>query len=129
MGFKCTVKMDAPKTILAKRNLNPGGEAVKTLQKEIHAKAEPYTPKDTGNLIQTVLFNPFIGVLIYSASNRGFIYASRVLNPANNFNFQQNGSGKRGNNWIVRMWIDQKADILKSVAKVAGGKMNEQSHY
>lgn len=65
MGFKCTVKMDAPKTILAKRNLNPGGEAVKTLQKEIHAKAEPYTPKDTGNLIQTVLFNPFIGVLIY----------------------------------------------------------------
>lgn len=124
MGFKCTVKIDTPKTILAKRKLNPGGEAARTLQGQIHIKAEPYTPRDTGNLIRTVQFNPFMGIMIYSAHNKGFIYAYRVWNPSNDFNFQKNGSSKRGNNWIVRMWIDHGSSILKSVADVTGGKVS-----
>lgn len=121
--IKCEIKIDSPDVILAKRHLEHGGLAMQTFQEQIYERSEPYTPKDTGRLIKTAKRDAYRGLIMYAPSGKnGYVYAYRVWNPLNSFNFQQkDGSIKRGNDWFNRMWIDHGDDIKKEVAKVIGG--------
>ena len=108
MTINVALKMDSANAIILKRGLQYGGPVQMFFTSEIARMADPYVPMDTGALKNTVQTYP--ARLVYPQ-----IY-SRTQYVSNK------GKGKRGKEWIPRMWNDRGKAIVRSVADYAGLK-------
>ena len=100
--------IDPKDRILLKRKLNKNGEAHRFLTNEIKRLSDPYVPMQTGQLKNVV--DVQVNRIVYKAP-----YAKKQYT-------QNKGRGIRGKQWVSRMWADRGDEIVKSVAKFAGGK-------
>lgn len=112
-AFKVTLKIDSPQKILKNRGLQDGGPAQKYFMNQIRDHASPYTPKNTGHLINMCRIVPSQKQIVYNV-----FYAIYVWNKY--FKFQ--GAPMRGRQWIFRMWANDRSRITQNVAKFIGGK-------
>jgi len=129
---KVTLKMQPTQKILLKRNLNKNGNGQKFLTHEIRRLSDAYVPMDTGILKNTAVedVNRIIYVQPYSkrmwyehrgARNQRIRYSEkdgkkkRIVVPGGS-------TGKRGRQWLSRMWADRGDEIVKSVASYCGGR-------
>lgn len=105
---KAVLKMDPTQKILLKRSLNKNGNGQKFLTSEIRRMSDPYVPLLHGPLKNTAVVQT--GRIIY-------------IQPYAAVNWYKNkGKGKRGKQWVLRMWADRGDDIIKSVAAYCGGR-------
>ena len=109
MSAKVSVKLDAASKILQKRGLGPGGRCQKLLAEEVARLSEPYIPQKTGNLADSVRVEA--DAVSYTAP-----YAAEAY-------YAKDGgrSPVQGPYWTQRMWLDRGREIVRTVAKEAGG--------
>lgn len=105
---KAVLKMDPTQKILLKRSLNKNGKGQKFLTSEIRRMSDPYVPLLHGPLKNTAVVetNRIIYIQPYAAVNW----------------YKNKGKGKRGKQWVLRMWADRGDDIIKTVAAYCGGR-------
>lgn len=108
MAIKVTLNIDPTDKILARRNLTKGGTGQRFFTSEVRRLADPYVPMDTAILKNTA--QEQVDKIVYTQP-----YAKRQY-------YENKGRGKRGKLWIPRMWADKGDIILKSVAKLCGGR-------
>lgn len=112
----CEFKHNPLSAILSKRGLEEGGTVQKFVDNAVLHYCDPYTPKDSGDLIKsgergTVLGS---GKVTYNTP-----YArEQYYNTADTRSYDP----QRGGQWFERMKADHKEDILHGAAKKAGGK-------
>lgn len=113
---KVTININPAQQILLKRKLNKDGQAQLFFTNEIARLSEPYVPFLGGDLKnkKTISENK----ITYNMP-----YASRhyYTNSGNGKEGNSSG-GLRGKQWCMRMWIDRKKDIVKSVSAFVGGR-------
>lgn len=97
------------------RGLEKGGKTQKYIDKEVLELSEKYTPRDTGELVNSAKRSTKIGEgsIIYDTP-----YATSVYYTKKNYN----GSPMRGAYWFDRMKTDNVDKLRDEAAKVAGGK-------
>lgn len=105
---RITVEIDPVDKILAKRNMEPGGQAELFLTNEVVRISDPYVPMQTGMMKNTVQVEP--GKATYPQ-----IY-SEVQYDKNR------GTGRRGAHWDVRAMADRALEVVRSVARFIGGR-------
>lgn len=113
---KIKINIDPTDKILLKRELGNNGKAQLFFTSEVRRLADPYTPFESGTLKNTakVDVNKITYVAPYSAKN---YYENKGMG--------EQGTGKgglRGKQWIPRMWADRGKEIIKSIAKLTGGR-------
>lgn len=103
MSCRIVWHVDVPKKID-----DAGREAQKSLIYTVLRFANPYTPKDTGNLIAsgTASSLPEKGVIIYSAP-----YAKKLY-YGDHFKFDRTKNKKAGSRWIERMKRERLGSII-----------------
>lgn len=101
------------KTVLKLRGLEDAGRVQKVIDSEVLRRIDPYTPKDTGELIATgVRFTKLgSGEVIQMTKYARRLYYNR------SYNFQ--GAPKRGAFWFERMKADHKEKILAEAQRQA----------
>ena len=99
IDFKCKLDLKNPKKY-KKEELK---KAQKYVDSQIIRLSDPYTPKDTGNLIRSVTLGTVIGS------------GKLVWNCPYSRNQYYNGvsKGLRGKKWVLHMWQDKKKFILQ----------------
>lgn len=136
-----TVKLDMPaaQEFVRRRGIGPGGKVQKLLTNSIHKDSAPYTPMKTGSLQRIVEIPPSGTYLQYNSPYARYLYFGEVmvgiksrkawankgeqkelLLPKKKLKFS--GAPKRGAYWVQRMWSEKGKQIIRSVAKMAGGK-------
>lgn len=103
-----TLRMDSADTILLKRKLNQNGEAQRFFTHEVRRLSDPYVPKQTGTLKNSAIES--VDKITYVQ-----VYSDRQY-------YENKGYGLRGKLWDKRMWADRGPEIVKAVAKFAGGR-------
>lgn len=106
MSARIVWRVDVPKKID-----KAGLEAQKALVNSVLREAEPYTPMDLGNLINsgTESSLPNEGLVIYSAP-----YAHRLY-YGDKFNFDRTKNKDAGSRWVERM----KREHMESIEREA----------
>ena len=104
------------KKAIKKRGLNAGEKVQKVIDSEVLRRVDPYTPKREGILIKSGPLHTKLGSgkVIQKTPYARQLYYNR------HYNFS--GAPKRGAFWFERMKADQKTDILKVAAKMAGSE-------
>lgn len=104
MNSRIVWHVDVPKKID-----DAGRQAQRKMIFNVLRFANPYTPKDTGNLIAsgTASSLPEKGVIIYSAP-----YAKKLY-YGDKFKFDRTKNRKAGSRWIERMKREHMKDIEK----------------
>ncbi len=101
--------------IIAKRGLQKGGRVQKFVDSEVMRCMEPYMPKQTGTMIDSMIIATRIGsgeVVVNTP------YARKVSRKARK-------NGLRGSRFFERMKADCKDDILRGAAEFSGGKTDK----
>lgn len=135
-----TIKLDLSNVaqIAKERGLIPGGDAQKKLSSEILRHSAPYTPFSRGELTRSgkiaedgtyIQYNaPYARYLWYGClmvGRTGSAWAKlgekkSLKTPLRKLSFS--GAPKRGPRWVRRMWQERGTEIVRAVAKEAGGK-------
>ncbi len=110
------IKLDSSDKILLKRSLNRNGKAQQFFTSEVKRFSEPYVPFRNGPLKNTarVFPNRIEYIQPYAKSN---YYGNKGKGTQG----AENG-GLRGKYWDKRMMADRGKELVRSVAKFAGGK-------
>lgn len=111
------IKLNPVNKILSKRNLSKNGKAQAYFTNEVARQANPYVPFKSGGLKDKQVIVK-VNSIEYNAP-----YAKKQY--YNNAGFGKEGTAigrLRGKMWIPRMWNDRGKDIVKSVAKLVGGR-------
>lgn len=108
MGAKVRINIDKTDKILLKRNLNKNGKAQLFFTSEVARLSDPYVPFDKGNLKNTKKVDKDKITYIQPYSRRQW--------------YENKGKGLRGKEWCLRMWANRGKEIVKSVAKLVGGR-------
>lgn len=111
-----SVRIEGSAKIIAKRGLQKDGPVSLFFASEVARHADMYVPMRTGALKRTITIAP--GSVTYRQN-----YAKD--NYDHNAGWGQQGvkrGGKRGPKWGERMWTDHGTDIVRGVAKMAGGR-------
>lgn len=108
MATKIKLTMDPADKIMLKRNLNKNGNGQKFLTSEIRRMSDPYVP---------LLHGPLKNTAVVETDRIIYIQPYAAVNWYTN-----KGKGKRGKQWVLRMWADRGKDIVKSVANYCGGR-------
>lgn len=98
-----------PEQILKTRGLQIGGPAQRFFTGEFRRKADPYVPYLNGPLKNTAIENE-------DSIDYVQPYAQRQYH-------ENKGKGLRGKEWDQRCWADNGDQIVESVAKFIGGKV------
>lgn len=139
MDITCRLELAELQTILAKRGLEAKGRVQSYIDSAVLRYCDPYTPKDTGKLIQSGVIGTIVGSgrVIYNAPYAKYLYYGRVMIGQNSRSpwaragerkivtdrpIHYNGGAKRGSYWFERMKADHRPDILREAAKIAGGR-------
>ncbi len=111
------IKLDASDKILLKRSLNRNGKAQQFFTGEVKRLSDPYVPFQNGLLKNTarVFPNRIEYIQPYAKSN---YYGNKGKGTQGT----ENG-GLRGKYWDKRMMADRGKEVVRSVAKFAGGKV------
>ena len=110
-------RLNSFKKILSRRGLEKKGTVQKHIDSETLRYSDPYVPINTGLLRQSGTDYTDIGsgeVVYNTLYARPQYYKTSESRPY---------SPLAGAKWFERMKIDHKDDILRSTAKVAGGKI------
>lgn len=113
-GGGMTFKFESARTeeILKKRGLEKGGIVQQYVDSEVMRYMQPYMPKLTGIMIESMVISTNIGsgeVVVDTP------YAKKRSKSARN-------NGQRGPYFFERMKADHRDDILEGAAKLSGGK-------
>lgn len=108
MSTKVKINIDPTDKILLKRNLNKNGKAQIFFTSEVARLSDPYVPFDKGNLKNTRKIDKDKITYIQPYSRRQW--------------YENKGKGLRGKEWCLRMWANRGKEIVKSVAKLVGGR-------
>lgn len=113
---KVKINIDPVDKILLKRNLNKNGKAQRHFSSEVRRMADPYVPMRSSVLKNTARVET--NRIIYTQP-----YAKRQYYENKGFGDEGvSKGGRRGKQWIQRMWADRGKDVVKSVAEYVGGK-------
>ena len=140
MNITCRLELEDLNIILAKRGLEARGKVQCYIDSAVLRYCDPYTPKDTGKLIQSGVIGTIVGSgkVIYNAPYARFQYYGKVMvSPSTGSPWakagerkvltsrplQYTGGAKRGSYWFERMKADHRADILREAAAIAGGRV------
>lgn len=113
-----TLRLDPMDKILLRRSLNRDGRAQKLLSDEVARVSDPYVPMKDGVLKDTrrVYTNRIEYVMPYARrqwhENAGKGKEGTEANP----------KGLRGKYWVHRAMADHGSEVVRAVAKLAGGK-------
>lgn len=102
------LEIDPADKVLLRRHLNKNGKAQVFFTSEVRRLSDPYVPMRNGVLKTTAVEMP--DKIIYPQP-----YARRQY-------YEHKGSGLRGPQWEKRMWASRGKEIVRAVAKFAGGK-------
>ena len=150
MSIELTVKLDIPDPdqMLAKRNLELGGEVQKVIDKRVIDYSIPYCPFDTGVLANSAYSASNIGsgLIVYNTPYAHYLYHGQVYGPnipvfdddsgtptrwfsppgkpkhptGKELTYKTDLSPMAGPFWIDRMKADRMDDILKEARGIAG---------
>ena len=110
-----SVQVDDATKLIARRGLQQGGPVALFFANEVARMADPYVPMRTGMLKNAITISP--GYIVYRMP-----YAEKnwYQNRGADTQGTQKG-GKRGPRWALRMWHDKGPQIVRAVARKAGG--------
>lgn len=112
------LKMKSFDQILKERGLEPGGRVQRVIDSEVVRLMTPYTPKDSGALIDSIPQSD-IGTGLIHQGGSSAPYARRWYYTSANFQ----GAPRRGTYWFERMKNNGgKKSILQSAIREAGAK-------
>ncbi|MFV0529482.1 MAG: minor capsid protein [Lachnospiraceae bacterium] len=103
-----SINIDPADKILLKRSLNRNGAAQRFFTHEVRRLSDPYVPMLGGVLKDTAVENTDSIEYVQPYARRQY--------------YENKGNGLRGKQWDKRMWAARGPEIVKSVAKFAGGK-------
>lgn len=111
-----TLRLDPMDKILLRRSLNRDGRAQKLLSDEVARVSDPYVPKLSSDLKKTrrVYTNRVEYIMPY-ARRQWHENAGRGLEGTASH-------GLRGKYWVHRAMADHGSEVVRAVAKLAGGK-------
>ncbi len=121
LNAKITLNVDYDKII----NKSKLDAAQKQLVHLVRIKSDPYVPFLTGKLKNTAREGK--KEITYSPYNRG-IKSYAAINYYSNKGMGREGlnrGGKRGKQWISRMWVNEKDSIVNEIADSIGGKASK----
>lgn len=113
--IKGRMRLGNAASMLSKRGLGSKGKLQRQLDKEVLNKSKPYIPLDTGRTIASgdssttlgsgeIRYNtPYVRDIYYN--QKGFT-----------------GAPQRGSLWFERMKANEKDNLLRDLAKTAGGR-------
>lgn len=109
------IQLDNADKILLKRSLNRNGKAQQFFTSEVKRLSDPYVPFRTGSLKNTAraFLNRIEYIQPYAKSN---YYGNKGYGTQG----MQKG-GLRGKYWDKRMMADRGKELVRGVAKFAGG--------
>lgn len=111
-GVTFRFEQDSVQNIIEKYGLNRGGKVQQYVDSEVMRYMQPYMPKLTGMMIDSMIIGTVAGsgeVVVNTP------YAKKRSEAARN-------NGQRGSHFFERMKADHKGDILNGAAAVSGGK-------
>lgn len=110
------IKLDSSDKILLRRSLNQNGRAQQFFTSEVKRLCDPYVPFQKGDLKDTarVFSNRIEYIQPYAKSN---YYGNKGKGTQGT-----DSGGLRGKYWDKRMMADRGKEVVRSVAKFAGGK-------
>ena len=102
-------------TMSQSRGLEKGGRTQKYIDREVLELSERYTPRDTGELVNSARRSTKVGEgsIVYKTP-----YARSVYHTKKNYK----GSPMRGAYWFDRMKTDNVDKLRDEAAKMAGGR-------
>lgn len=103
-----SVHIDPVDKVLLKRSLNKNGQAQRFFTHEVRRMCDPYVPLQTRTLKNSAIES--VDKITYVQ-----VYSGRQY-------YENKGYGLRGKLWDKRMWADRGPEIVKAVAKYAGGR-------
>lgn len=108
MAMYININIDPEDKILLRRGLNKNGAAQQFFTHEVRRLSDPYVPMRSGTMKNTAIEQ--VSQITYPQpwSRRQY--------------WENEGHGLRGKQWDKRMWAARGSEIVKSVAKFAGGK-------
>lgn len=118
---KVTVNIDYDKIV----NQSKLNRAQKQLVNLVRTKADPYVPYLSGDLKNTAQENK--KSIVY-ASYHGGTKSYAAINFYTNRGMGREGlnrGGKRGKQWINRMWVNEGDAIVNEIANTIGGKASK----
>ncbi len=111
-GVTFKFEQDSVQNIIERRGLNAGGKVQQYVDNEVMRYMEPYMPKLTGVMIESMVIATDVGsgeVVVDTP------YSKKRSEVARN-------NGQRGPHFFERMKADRKDDILNGAAAISGGK-------
>ena len=109
--MRIKLKMDRFQSILLRHGLNKGGRVQQFFTSEVARHCDPYVPMDTGALKNNK-----------DVTAEYIHYRSTYAKQQYYTNKGGHNGPLRGKMWDKRMWSDRGGDIVRAVAKYAGGK-------
>lgn len=139
MDVSYKVELDSLQTILRKRGLDERGRIQKLCDSEVLRQCEPYTPRDTGALVNSattatdigsgeVIWNTpyaryqYYGVLMVSPSTGSSWAKAGERKVKTETSLTYHGGGMRGKLWFERWKADRGAELIRRLAAEAGGE-------
>ncbi len=110
-GVSFRFKSKSADEIIKKRGLQKGGRVQKFVDSEVMRQMEPYMPKQTGTMIESMVLATEVGsgeVVVNTP------YAGKVSKKARK-------NGQRGAQFFERFKADCKEDILRGASEISGG--------
>jgi len=125
-GATITINMDNTQRILARRGLESGGKCQKWMTHEIRRLSDPYVPFQT-NILKNDTVEEGEDYILYNTPYARYQWGGLVMVGAppkqvTDKPLTYNGAPKRGKKWVLRAWADNGNDIVRGVARMAGGK-------
>ena len=113
LGMSFHFQMEKASKIIERRNLEAGGRVQQIVDSEVMRRMEPYMPKLTGAMINSMITGTQIGsgeVVVNTPYARARSKSARNVPPL------------RGPHYWERFKADCKDDILEAAAAASGGK-------
>lgn len=108
MGTTVRVQLDPADKILLKRSLDKNGKAQRFFTSEVRRVSDAYVPFRNGDLKDTFVEQTDKITYIQPYARRQY--------------YENKGNGLRGKEWDKRMMATRGPEIVRAVAKFAGGK-------
>ena len=112
--FDYKVKLPSANKLIKQFGLEPGGRLQRVVDSEIVRYSQPYTPKDTGQLEDSVDASIGTGMLVYKRD-----YARVVWEGVRNGKklHYQKKNPQAGPKWIKRAMADHLQDVCRAAEK------------
>lgn len=124
---KINIKLDTPQDIIQKKGLEPGGRVQMILADELVARGERRTPRQIGNLINSVHIQNGGQEIYYPGPYARYLWYGKVMKgkaPMQETDRPLQYQGTlRGKEWLIKTWQDEKTAILQTIAREIGAQV------